>query len=508
MRRVWLVFMIRWTVGEDEQGSEWGRLDPNFAPPSEAATKRCLEVCHGPEEVCRGSSVDDILRVKTSMNYHPIGAWLATMYDPRSLMSILRTSERVNPFERSATIHGSAWQWTYHHIKSLDLKTIDDARKLAPEIIANAMEMCEAPTYALEWACAHGIGHASVVAAAAILNPGAPDHISCTGPPTVAHSGEALQIAESICAAMPHRDLGYACADGLYMSWAATECPPDRHAPDMPQITDDPEDHIRLITDVFAVDPMVLACANASFVPACIFGAVVTLIETFYTPRSFHGFDPDGARSICADPFPVHGIVNRICQAPVWFHTESLLRSCLYGAAWAISDPHWCFSGGRQMYDIRHDNHITGLNIPAWCANITDVKTNNDDDYAARVAACVLAPLYHVTAKAFEIETATNPDLHRPDLVTSCQTFCADLATADDPVIRAVAPICATNLAICASLDGEPVSNASFVPTNLFEHVHPGDDDLPPSLFVGPPHRDCGRAQDLYKGGLRANFSQ
>ena len=521
-----MMMLTRMIVRGDEQGDEWGRLDPWEAPSANART-RCLEVCHDPPEVCRGTSLEDIMQRArmTTMNYHPLGAWLATIYQGSKLMRFFRTTNDVNQFDRAAAIHGSAWQSTSHHMLGLDFMTKDDVTRLAPDIIAKAMATCNSTgtQFAMAWACAHGIGHATVLAATMVVSDGGrrrpptDHHISCTGPPTVTHSGEALQIAESICAAMPSRDLGYACADGLYMSWAGTECPPGSADVPLNTMPTTRDGHVRLISDVFTQDPMFLACANATYVSACIFGAVVGLIEDFYMPRSFHGFESDrnGRGTICSEPFPVDGIVNLLCQAPVWSTSETLLRSCLYGAAWAISDPHWCFSGGRQMFNIRHFHRISGITVPAWCANITTSPTTissneniHDDNYAFRVAACALAPLYHITAKAFEIETAATPKLNRSDLVTTCQTFCADLGASDDPAIRAVAPICATNLAICASLDGAPLPNVSFVPTNLFEHVY-ADDVLPPSfpLFVGYPRRACGRNLKLYTGDIRSNYS-
>ena len=258
-----------------------------------------------------------------------------------------------------------------------------------------------------------------------------------------------------------------------------------------------PNDIVDLISDVLAVDPMLVACANTTFVAACVFGAITTMIEAFYIPRSFGGSETIG---ICGDPFPAQGIVNLLCQAPVWSTTENLFRSCLYGAAWAISDPSWCFSNNKHMTVGKklYDHHIVAGNVTAWCANITATPIHqnyHDDDYASRVAACVLAPLYHVTTKAFDVETGGPTSLdHRPNLVHSCQSFCDDLAAADDPAIQAVVPICATDVALCKSLDGESVPGASFVPTNLFER--PGDEILPSFLFVEPPHRVCGRSRD------------
>ena len=126
-------------------------------------------------------------------------------------------------------MHAIVWQWTSQYIRGLDdLRTNDDVTRLAPKIVRDAMDLCQG-SFALQWACAYGIGRASVAAATKVLDDNEQDHISCTGSPTVTRSvgGPGLVIAEAICSAMPDRDLGYACAEGLYVSYAATGCPPD-----------------------------------------------------------------------------------------------------------------------------------------------------------------------------------------------------------------------------------------------------------------------------------------
>ena len=395
----------------------------------------CREDCGFPETLCSARDANGFMsaimnasmaKVMNVAELHMAFAWSTVVWKSSDVVPVVFESfQRQRNFRSASAVHGTIWGAMRRRVDDWSGWETSDSDKIVSYVVDDLLNIRSNLTQSMPFVSVetvlHAIGHGALYVAESrrspISNKTDTARLLCAQH-LLSTDTKTARIAESICAALPSRELAYMCSSGLY------------HAVRFPKFDK------KIVSD-FGRASVLNLCEDVDFKELCLmfaFDDVVRRAEALRPGRQ----------------------VAEFCPKDRWGPD---LRSCYFGAAAVFACVY------KYLWDI-----------PPNFDRCRPETTTFDVETSAITAACVLGHMHKALITASD---STHP---KDRLAHICQTSCATLLDDDNPNMKSAYGACISNFLCTPSnqtatydsmvnvslLEGSFLSSSTFTANSAF----------------------------------------